>query len=404
MNITLINPDSPGLMDPKVFPPLGILYLSAVLKKAGHTVKVIDLAGKGTNLPNLDYADITGITATTAQFPFAIELYWKLREEGFDNIIIGGPHATIDPQSCLRVGFDHVIIGEGEKAILDHINYPQFFAKKRDSLQTAFIEDLDSLPWPDRNSIDLKSYHYELDGRKCTNIISSRGCPYSCAFCCKNWGRKVRYRSDVPVVTEAIYLRANYGYEAIMFYDDEMLLDKKRDWAIFRGLKNYDITFRCFSRVDIVKKEDLQRLKNLGCAQICFGVESGSNRILNNINKGFTIERAKESIKWCHEVGLSVKTFVIVGLPGETSETLQETENFLEQSKPDDVDFTVLTVYPNTDIYKNPKRYDLNFQYRPGDWYKTSPGEYKTTVSTKELTSEEILQARDYLEERFKKW
>lgn len=403
MRITLINPDSPGLIDPKVFPPLGILYLSAVLKKADHYVEVIDLAGKGCTLPNLDYADITGITATTPQFPLAVELYWKLREEGFDNIIIGGPHATIDPQSCLRVGFDHVIIGEGELAI-EHLAANLQYCKDHNTLTLPFVETLDLFPFPDREAIDLKSYHYKLNGRKCTNIISSRGCPYSCAFCVKNWGKKVRYRSSKNVLKEAAFLKKTYGYKALMFYDDEMLLWQKRDFKIFEGLHNYGMIFRCFSRVDMVTKGLLQQLKNWGCAQICFGVESGSDTILKNINKGFTIKQAKKTLKWCHEVGLSVKTFIIVGLPGETPETLQETEQFLEESQPDDMDFTVLTVYPTTNIYENPERFDLNFRYQPGEWYKTAPGNYHTTVSTKALTSEEILETRNYFEQRFKKW
>jgi radical SAM superfamily enzyme YgiQ (UPF0313 family) len=403
MKIALINPDSPGLIDPKVFPPLGILYLSAVLKQAGHEVEVLDFAGQGSmKLPVFDYIpDIVGITATTPQFPQAVHINKYLQENGI-HTMIGGPHATVDTYMREIRDFTAICRGESEKiikTITETINMVcpgQIYRAKR-------IDDLDSIPFPDRDAIDLESYKYELDGRKTTNIISSRGCPYSCSFCCKSWGKKVRYRSVDNVITEAELLKEKYGYNALMFYDDEMMMNRERDWSIFSELNQLDITFRFFSRINLIKKRTPEHLKRLGCKQICFGIESGSDEILKNINKGFTIDQAKKVLYWCLKAELNVKLFIIIGLPGERQNTLIETEEFLDEVQPDDVDFTVLTVYPGSDIYNNPDKYDLKWKYEP-NWYKTTPGTYKTNVSTKDLTSEQILERRDYLEEKFKKW
>jgi len=403
MKICLISPDSPGLIDPKVFPPLGILYLSAVLKQAGHEVEVLDFAGEGPlELPLFDQdPDVVGITATTPQFPIAVHILKYLQDKNI-NTIIGGPHATVDPQSCRDAGF---FVWRGECAGTHDNPYSITDLLDKDINGDCIdnVGNLDSIPFPDRDAIDIKSYKYKLDDRDCTSIITSRGCPYNCAFCSKTWGKKVRYRSTRNVINEAAMLKNKYSYNALMFYDDEMLINQKRDWDIFNTLRKMNMTFRFFSRINLIKERMPENLELMGCKQICFGIESGSDKILKDINKGFTIKQAKQVIGWCKKAGLSVKVFMIVGLPGESVESLHETTGFLEETRPDDVDFTVLTVYPGSDIYNNPDKYDL--KWKPGsDWYKTTPGKYTTGVSTSKLTSEEIINARDLLEERFKKW
>lgn len=391
MKITLINPPSPFLISDLAFPPLGILYLSSVLKRNNVKVEVVDLAG-GQQLPNIE-TDVVGITSTTPQFPIVCEISRKIKAK---KKIIGGPHATVKPNECLKF-FDQVVVGEGEKAILKAVN------DNTKIIRENFIENLDSIPFPDRDAINIKRYKWVFNGVNFTNIISSRGCPYQCSFCCKVWGSKVRFRSVNNVLLEAKIIRDKYGYNGLMFYDDEMLIDKSRDMKIFQGLKKLGMKFRIFSRVNLVNENVLRSLRECGCVQICFGIESGSNKILKIIRKGFTREHALNIVKLCHKIELSVKCFFIIGLPGETWNTVKETEEFVDKAKPDDVDFTVLTPYPGSDIYNNPSKYDIRIK-EGYYWYKGKPGEYVSPVSTSGMSEEEIVEARNYLEGKFKKW
>lgn len=394
--VALVMPDAPFLMEPRTFPMLGPLYLSSVLKEMGHSVEVIDLTG-GRELPSVD-ADIVGITATTPQFAEAVRILGSLRAANpKQRIVIGGPHASVCPDECLAAGFDQVCIGEGETAIAkmvgDGIGDPL--------VCYPLIEDIDTIPFPDREAIDVRGYRYYLNGRKTTTMLTSRGCPYNCSFCCKApWGNTVRFRSKESVLKEAALVR-DLGFEGIMFYDDNMLLRKGRDWGIFAGLLKLGMVYRCFTRSTLLDEDSVKIMANTGCVEVLLGIESGSDRILRNINKGETREDHRRAMALLKRHGIRVKAACIVGLPGESWESVRETESLIEETQPDDVDFTVLSVYRGSPIQRNPERFDLRF----GDSnlpYKTIPGQYRAGVSTSRMTAGEIVKARDYLEAKFK--
>lgn len=401
MKITLINPDSPFLINSKTFPPLGICYISSYLKKYGYNPQIIDLAG-GRGIGSID-ASIVGISSTTPQYPEALKILYKLRMTGLETLyVIGGPHASCNPETSLD--FDISVVGEGEQAMLDIArDYPADFPSR--FMHQPFIENIDTIPFPDRESIDIHSYQYFIDDQPATTIITSRGCPYACGFCTSIWGRKVRMHSADYVINEIKEVQ-HLGFSAIMFFDDILILDKKRLFKICEHLKKEKIVWRCFVRANLVSDEILKVMAESGCKEVGIGVESGSQKVLDIVNKGTTIEQNTKTIELAHKYGIRAKAFIIIGLPSESKETIAETEQFLEATKPDDLDVTIYSPFPNTPITNNPKNYDISFgklDYRYS-FFKGIPGQYHSQVSTSSLSAEQIVEARDRIEQRFKKW
>ena len=399
--IALINPPSPFLLDDKVFPPLGLLSISSYLKKYWHHPEVIDLAG-GRGVGSID-ADIVGIGATTPQYPEALKILYKLRMTGLEALyVIGGPHATCNPNTCLD--FDVSVIGEGEQAML-HIakDHPSDFPSR--FTYQPFIENIDEIPFPDREAIDIHSYQYFIDDEPATAMITSRGCPYACGFCTSIWGRKVRMHSADYVINEIKEVQ-RLGFAGLMFFDDIFILDKHRLFKICEHLKNEHMVWRCFVRANLVSDEILRVIAESGCREIGIGVESGSQRILDVVNKGTTVQQNVNTIELAHKHKIRAKTFIIVGLPSESKETIAETERFLEKTKPDDLDVTIYQPFKDTPITNNPEKYDIHLsKIDPRySFFKGIPGQYHSQVSTSGLSAEEIVAARDRIERKFKWW
>lgn len=401
--INLIIPPSPYLIDDLVFPNLGTLYLSAVLKQHNYDVSVIDLHGYKDWQQELakHTGDLWGISCVTPEFPLAVQILKEIKTlNPYTHVVIGGPMATCDYRACLSAGFEQVVIGEGERAILKIMG-----SCKDKVLQEAFIENLDEIPFPDRYAIDLSRYHYEIDGKEATNILTSRGCPWSrCRFCCQIWNREIRYRSAENVIGELKQIY-NMGFKSVAIYDDEFFSLKKRDLKICEGLKDLDMSYRCLTRSNLVTDEIAKVASYTGCSEILLGIESGSDKILKIIRKGITKERHKKAIKILKENGIKVKALFMVGLPGESYETIEETRRFIEETRPDICEFTIYTPYPNSDIWDSPQTYDISFDKQQilnsGAWYKGKKGKYISHVSTPFLTEEKIVEARGKMERWF---
>ena len=380
--ITLIFPSSPFLVDDMVMPPLGVLYLSAVLKKNGVKSTIIDLS-HSAELPEIK-TKLVGISATTPQYPYALEVLKKLKSEGHI-VAIGGPHGSALPEVCLHDGFDYVIIGEGERAILELLNLPS-----NQIIKSEYIEDIDSIPFPDRNAIDIHAYKYAIDGLPATTMITSRGCPYDCAFCANSvWGRSTRLRSADNIFEEAEELKERHGFKAIMFFDDIFTIKKKRTLEICERLRGLNMNLRVFARANNIDDEIAGALYGAGCKEVGIGAESGSQKILDMAMKGTTIEENTKAIQVLREYGIRVKLFMIIGLPGETEETVAETRRWLEEVKPDDFDLTVFVPMPTSKICKDPDRYQCHFRIDYSkSWFKGIDGKYESLVSTPGLSGE----------------
>jgi anaerobic magnesium-protoporphyrin IX monomethyl ester cyclase len=391
--IVLINPPSPFLIEQNVMPPLGIWYMKSSLEADGfNNVDVYDLGIEDLEIP--DEYDVYGITATSPQWPEAVALAQKLRSRQ-KILMVGGAHVGNMPHDGVGAGFDYVIVGEGEKAI-QSIE----IGKSDQVVYMPRHRNLDELPFPDRSQ--TWRYSYYVGSHNATTMMTSRGCPFSCSFCCKGiWGKKYMERSSDNVIQEVDQLMQGYGYEAIMFFDDTITINKNRLKELCQGFNTRGLVWRSFTRANQLDHDTAKRMADSGCYEIGVGVETGSEMIAQSIQKGETIEEQKQGLLEAKRAGLRVKVFIIVGLPGESWETIEETERFLDEMQPDDLDISILSVYAGSDIFKNPTKYDLTFG--EPTFYKGKPMHYEAHISTSSMTGEEILQAREKLYNKFKK-
>ena len=210
-DITLIFPSSPFLLDQAVFPPLGILYLSAFLKKFNLRVQCLDM-GIGHTIDMVE-SDVVGISLTTPQRSEAFELAKKFNHMG-KQVIAGGPHATHKPQECLQYGFTHVVRGQGETGLMQFLSQ---ILKRQFKIPTKV--NINDIPFPDRDALPIRNYHYEIDGVSSTPIMTSRSCPYHCSFCAKI-DNDFQMQSADRTVDEIEHINDKYGYEAFMIFDD----------------------------------------------------------------------------------------------------------------------------------------------------------------------------------------
>ena len=401
MKVALVIPPSPFLFEPLTFPPLGPLYVSAYLKQHGCDVSVLDYTSSVfCDWHDVEEVEVIGVTGTTPQFSKMVEFAHVVKTEFKNKILVaGGPHASSDPQSCLEAGFNYVVVGDGEKAFLNIINHGSASPIVYDS-----VKNLDSLPFPDREAIDIKRYKYKIDGLEATSVITTRGCPFSCAFCCHWPGyQTVRYRSPKNVVDELQFLMGTYGIERFMFWDDEFNLNRKRTLTLCQAFKPLKIKWRCFIRADLFDATLGKAMKEAGCVEVGCGVESGSQRVLNNIHKGTTVYQNTEARRICKELGIRFKAFTIVGNAGETNETCQETLDWLKKNEPDDFDVTVNVPFPGSPQWEHPERYDIIFDKKAirRSLYSTTfyKGPPKSLVATSHLSPEEIVEWRDRIED-----
>jgi radical SAM superfamily enzyme YgiQ (UPF0313 family) len=282
--------------------------------------------------------------------------------------------------------------GEGEEAFL------QFIQGRQDDLK-----HVDPNFFPDWGAIDLSRYGYSLEGKRCINLMTKRGnCPYHCTFCAKSETGKspLRFRTVENVMDEVHYLR-DKGFGAIAIYDDDVLINRKRDYRIFSELKKLGMPYRCMTRTDIATYQDLKMLKETGCAEVAIGVESADPFIHNIVcRKGTTIEQDTLFVRRCKEIGLRVKTYLIAGLPSESRQTLKMTQQWLEENKPDNYDISVFTPYPGSQIYANKNDYDIEWDEDElrEVWFSGEAQYGKCAVRTSNLSSDEILSLKAELE------
>jgi len=411
--IALIVPNAPFLAEPRSFPHLGILYISASLKRVGYRPKVYDLTG-GATLPKIS-ADIIGITASSPLFHSAINIMNEIRKYNRNALfVIGGPHATVAHETCVQAGFDVTISGEGEEAMVEVARtFDDGWERIPPVIMADPIHPLDKLPYPDRDAIDMSKYHYYLLGEKCTNIQTQRGCSYGCAFCCgreTSCYRWARQRSVENVRGEIQILKEKYGIGALMFFDDEFNLNKKHTLEMCKMLKEEDIIWRCMIRSNLFDEELAKAMADAGCKEIGCGVETGSPTIKKNVNKGTTIEQDYKARELCRKYNIKFKCFIVVGLPGENYQTFNETREWIRKAQPENFDYTILVPYPGSPIWNHPEKYDIQFDkdeiiksHFADTFYKGEgpDGSIKSFVSTSALSRKEIMRLRMELEKEF---
>lgn len=382
MQVTLVNPPYPkGAHQHPPFTPLGLGYLAAVLEKNKHKVDVIDC--QASHLTYEDFRneiskrkpDMVGLTSTTLTYKSALEVI-RISKQVHPNCItvIGGCHVSFWDKNALKEcpELDFVVRKEGEITIVEVVERLEAgkdldrvlgvtYRKGEEIVQNPdrpYIKDLDSLPFPSHNLWPLESL------RKYGNIIfplmTSRGCVYWCEFCSavRMFGRGYRMRSAKNVVDEIDYIHKTYGAENFTFYDDAFTVDQPRVEEICRLLheRKLKVKWDCGTRVDMVTRDLLQKMKDAGCIAVWFGVEAGSQEVLDEMGKGFTATRTKEAFKMAQEIGLMTIASVVLGFPGETRETAMKTVNFIKEINPDDVGYYIATPYPGTPMAEQVKK------------------------------------------------
>lgn len=402
--VCLINPPQLNSLDDRIDPPLGLMYIAGALEQNDVDVAITDLAArKKEEWSNLiPHADIYGITVFSASLNTSINISRVIKKKNKNSIVVvGGPHPTSLPTETIAYPeFNHVIRGEGEYAFLDFVRNEENGVKNERIIHAQTIANIDALLLPARHLVDMQSYTREVEGKKATSLITSRGCPYDCNFCCKDiHGRKVRYRSTEKIIEEIKGIQKDHDIHSFIFYDDIFTLNRKRLSTLCNEFKRMNITFRCNGHTGINTYKDYVMLREAGCQEIAFGVESGSQDILDKMNKGITVQQNLEAVLTAKRAGLITKAYLVVGFPGETQKTVNATKKFMDEADPDK--FTVFTFVPlpGCDVWKHPEKYGITQIEKDWDQFFNIAGQYEGGLAfrTNELTSKRVKYLHDDL-------
>lgn len=460
MKICLIIPPSVFLLDERVFMTLGILKVAAVLEQKNIPVDLLDLSGI-SNFEKVieDYlfsskVKIFGLTATTPQLPAAARIVATIRRfKPLAKIILGGPHVTLVNAAYkketkngvrgratkafekLQSLFDVLVAGDGEEAIFLALAKEAPSLIDADDPQSSMFhtnEALTKLPFPARHLVDVPSYRYSIDNVRALSIIAQLGCPFACGFCGgreSSFLRRIRLRSTENIIEEMKHLYKSYGAQGFMFYDDELNVNPKMIElmeAITKLQRDLNTQFRLrgFIKSHLFNDDQAKAMGQAGFRWILTGFESGSPRILTNINKSSTQEQNTHCIEVAKRHGLKVKALMSIGHPGESEETVLQTHDWLLKVKPEDFDVTIITTYPGTPYYDHAtihpekeniwvyayqktgdKLFSEEVDYTEvADYYKGDPdGGYRSFVFTDYLSKECLVKARDFIERDVRK-
>lgn len=385
MRILLIHPPheithrNKRLVKPATYFPLGLGYIAKVLSNAGYNIKVLDIwAYQYTKekvfqkIRELNY-DVIGITAHATQYRYIKWLTAVLKEQNKNcTIILGGNLATHAPEVILRnTKVDICVIGEGEitiKEIFKNLNNLKivkgiWFKQGEEIIKNQpreYIKDLDNIDFPAWDlfpiNLYLKRCRVFWTSVRAMNMITQKGCPYNCRFCSITF-KKFRYRSIDNIIREIKVLKDKYEIQGIFFNDEVVTLNKERVYEFCERIEPLNIKWSCQGRTDSVDASLLRRMKKAGCRSIGYGVESGSQKILNNMRKGITVEQSKRALMQTVRAGLYPIVQMMYGYPGENVETLQQTINFFNQVPyiGTHISFSILVPYPGSELYSHMK-------------------------------------------------
>ena len=395
----------------------------AVLEKEGHLCKFVDGAAKNTSMDETREIfrafspDAVIINATTPSIDSDLSYAKMCKEDSKGKVftIIIGPHGSAEPEDTLRRGgpfLDAVVRREYDYALKEFANTGNLSCLKGVSYihngeiahnpDRAFIEDLDSLPFPAWRHINPGDYYAPAKRNPFLTVISGRGCEGRCSFCLTPqvmYGRDYRRRSPENVLDEIAYdIRLFPGLKEIMFEDDTFTLQRHRARLeeICQGIldRRIKISWACNARPDIQDVSILKLMKKSGCRMMCVGFESGNENILRNLAKGTTLELMKRFSQLSRKAGISVHGCFVIGGPGETPATIEETVKFAQGLKIDTIQFSGLCPYPGTEFYSFCKEKNYLIARDWKDWVDNN-GEQQTIINYPALSCEEMNKAID---------
>ncbi len=342
---------------------LGIGYIASYAKEYGGYKNIKKYKG-GDNITFKKYPSVVGISSVTQNFNIAKELARKIKKQSPNTkIIMGGIHITLLPNSAPKEA-DFIVLGEGEQTFLELLD---FILKKKGKIKDiagvgykkgnkleftqprTLISDVDKIPPPIRDPEFFKAHR--------VHIFTSRGCPYKCPFCssAKLW-KSVRFHSKDYVIKELEELIEKRGITQIIFADDLFVANKPRLKEIAKEIiaRGWDkkITFSLNARANVVNEDLVNTLKSMNVSGVGMGLESGSERMLKIIKYGtVTLEQNYNSVKLFKEAGIKVNGYFMIGYPGETIEDIEQTKNFVKDTKIDFGEAFVAMPYPGTDLW-----------------------------------------------------
>jgi len=361
------------------FPPLSLVSVATVLKEDGLDVELIDAASSGISIKELEEKSLSArfivmLTSTMTINEDSLILDGLKKANPKLKTIVFGGHVTAEPDLSLsKQGIDIIVRREAEHIMRDLI---RAFKDSNDSWKKIegisfkekglvinnpdypLIEDLDKLPVPDRSLLpsDVDYFNPVIKRMPYTTMFTSRGCPGKCIFCSSPtfYGRAIRFRSAESVLDELEEIK-ELGYKEVFFRDEIFTISRQRVLDICHGIidRALDITWICSARIGSVDLDMMRLMKQAGCHMIRFGVETGVQKLLDNIKKGTTLEQITEGFNWAHEVGLDTHAHMMIGLPQESKETLKETMKFIRQIDPTIVTFGIMTPYPGTPLFED---------------------------------------------------
>lgn len=362
----------------KPYPPLGILYLSAYLKRAGFSVDVFDATFRDPQ----DFEEvvrrtrprIVGIYANIITRDNVFRMAQIAKTSGVEFVLCGGPDAPEWADLYLENGVDIIGTNEGERtleALIPWLNergttgLEEFagiiFRRNGRAFRTAprpAITDLDSLPWPDRDVLVMEDYFKawkSRHGESSVSLITARGCPFHCSWCSSEvFGHSHRQRSAKNVVDEMLMIKQRYNPDIMWISDDVLTINRRWSMQFFEEVKTRGAVhpYECLSRVDLVDRPILQGLKDSGCFRIWYGAESGSQQVLDSMEKGTTLEQIRQAAKTTQELGIQAGFFILLGYPEETTADIRKTINLLKSARPDVFGTSVAFPMRGTEFYK----------------------------------------------------
>lgn len=416
-DITLINPPHSFVAAHKMgkgrqkeewinYPPLGLAYLAAVLKQQGFSADIVDAPALGYSVNNTVRSvvasdpKVIGITATTPQLRAAFLTAQELKKIIPDvPVILGGSHVTVDTTIVERYDcFDYGFIGEGEVVFPAILKTILNGGRPLKIIHGFPPNNLDTLPYPARHLLPNHAYYFPLHGKKFTSLLTSRGCPFHCYFCCISaiGGRRVRYRSPQNVVTELKTCVNSFNIEWFQFVDNNFPYpSKERTLALCKAIAKAQlgIEYGTQSRIDLVDQEILEALYSSGCREISFGIESGSFHIRRFIGKPFDDLQIKNVLKACQKTGISTVGFFMFGFPLETIEDLELTLHAVTKLGVDYMEAHITTVMPGSDLFNDAVQKGLI----PADiWYNYAIGDVQALPAyiPNGLTKDFLLQCQ----------
>ncbi|MFA6320695.1 MAG: radical SAM protein [Candidatus Omnitrophota bacterium] len=358
--VCFINPNPGFIVD--ILVPNNLLVLATYLKKNGINVKIIDEIAGDDVLTEVKIfnPDLVCFTAVTYTYPRVVRLLRMIKPMGYKTVI-GGSHASTTPEQSLSHGFDMVVVGEGERVLLEIIT--KGYSKGVFRADSASILKNNELSIPDRSLVNMDFYLKVPKKAMAIRSISSRtasmhttrGCTHKCIFCYNSWWNiPIRLHSPELMLEEVKELVDKYGVDHIIFTDDDLFIDKDRIIEFCRLIRanNIQITWAAQARADSLNDEVLTAVAGAGCKGIGLGMESGSQKILDVLNKRNKLEKNFAASELCHKHGLFVVGYFMIGNPNENKEDIKLTWKFIRKAKLDFIYPSILTPYPGTELWK----------------------------------------------------